>query len=151
LLFFRSQLGSPGGTKNTYWNFIFVIVLVASRSLFRIQLSQKVKYNLQVNFIESIGIMKTRERLINGKRRCLGKNQKRILDILEQYQELTAKDIAEIIWARDIRYQTAEYTSVHRSLRTLYKNGLVGKVGGKTKWRKMKRAHLQTSKTKHRC
>jgi Fe2+ or Zn2+ uptake regulation protein len=94
--------------------------------------------------------MKTRERLINGKRRRLGKNQQRILDILEQYQELTAKDIAEIIWARDIRYQTAEYTSVHRSLRTLYKNGLVTKIGGQTKWRKVKLAHFQTSRTRPR-
>lgn len=94
--------------------------------------------------------MKTRERLINGKRRRLGKNQKRILNILEQYQELTAKDIAEIIWARDISYQTAEYTSVHRSLRALYKKGLVRKVGGQTKWCKVKLAHSQTSRTRHR-
>lgn len=69
----------------------------------------------------------------------IGKNQQRILDILEKYQELTARDLAEVIWARDIRYKTAEYSSVHRSLRALYGRGLVEKVGGQVKWRKTKK------------
>jgi Fe2+ or Zn2+ uptake regulation protein len=68
----------------------------------------------------------------------ISKNQRKILEILEKYEELTAKDIAEILWARDIRYKTPEYSSVHRSLRTLYERGLVQKVGGKLKWRKSK-------------
>ena len=70
----------------------------------------------------------------------IGENQRKILDILSKYQELTAKDIAEILWARDIHYKTPEYTSVHRSLAALYKKGLVQKVGGQLKWRKTKRA-----------
>jgi predicted transcriptional regulator len=70
----------------------------------------------------------------------IGENQRKILDILNKYQELTAKDIAEILWARDIRYKTPEYTSVHRSLAALYKKGLVEKFGGQLKWRKTKRA-----------
>jgi Fe2+ or Zn2+ uptake regulation protein len=69
----------------------------------------------------------------------IGKNQRKVLDILEKYQELTARDIAEILWARDIRYKTAEYSSVHRSLRTLHGRGLVEKVGGQVKWRKTKK------------
>jgi len=68
----------------------------------------------------------------------IGKNQRKVLDILEKYQELTARDIAEILWARDIRYKTAEYSSVHRSLRTLHERGLVEKSGGQVKWRKTK-------------
>jgi predicted transcriptional regulator len=60
------------------------------------------------------------------------------LEILEKYQELTARDIAEILWARDIRYKTPEYSSVHRSLTTLYRKGLVEKIGGQLKWRKAK-------------
>jgi DNA-binding MarR family transcriptional regulator len=67
------------------------------------------------------------------------KNQRKILEILGKYEELTAKDIAEILWARDIRYQTPEYSSVHRSLSSLYGRGLVEKVGGKLKWRKSKK------------
>jgi len=66
----------------------------------------------------------------------IGKNQRKVLDILEKYQELTAKDIAEILWARDIHYKTPEYSSVHRSLATLCEKGLVEKVGGQLKWRK---------------
>jgi Fe2+ or Zn2+ uptake regulation protein len=69
----------------------------------------------------------------------ISKNQRKILDILEKYQELTAKDIAEILWARDIRYKTPEYSSVHRSLTALYKRGLVEKVGGQLRWRKTKK------------
>ena len=72
------------------------------------------------------------------RRTHIGENQRKILDILDKYQELTAKDIAEILWARDIRYKTPEYTSVHRSLAALYKKGLVEKIGGQLRWRKSK-------------
>jgi Fe2+ or Zn2+ uptake regulation protein len=64
------------------------------------------------------------------------KNQRKILEILEKYDELTARDIAEMLWARDIRYKTPEYSSVHRSLTSLCRRGLVVKVGGKPKWRR---------------
>jgi len=74
-----------------------------------------------------------------AKHERVGKNQQKILDILEKYQELTARDLAEIIWARDIRYKTAEYSSVHRSLRALREKGLVEEVGGQVKWRKTKK------------
>jgi len=73
------------------------------------------------------------------KRPHISKNQRKILGILEKYQELTAKDIAVILWARDIRYQTPEYSSVHRSLTSFYERGLVDKVGGQLKWRKTKK------------
>jgi DNA-binding MarR family transcriptional regulator len=73
------------------------------------------------------------------KRSHISKNQRKILEILGKYEELTAKDIAEILWARDIRYQTPEYSSVHRSLSSLYERGLVEKVGGQLKWRKSKK------------
>ena len=75
------------------------------------------------------------------KRRHISKNQRKILEILEKYEELTAKDIAEILWARDIRYQTPEYSSVHRSLTALYERDLVEKVGGQLKWRRTKRSN----------
>jgi Fe2+ or Zn2+ uptake regulation protein len=68
----------------------------------------------------------------------VSRNQRKILEILDKYEELTAKDIAEILWARDIRYNTPEYSSVHRSLTTLYKRGLLQKVGGQLRWRKRK-------------
>ena len=70
------------------------------------------------------------------KRTHIGKNQRKILDILSKYQELTAKDIADILWARDIRYKTPEYSSTHRSLAALYQKGLIEKIGGQLKWRK---------------
>jgi Fe2+ or Zn2+ uptake regulation protein len=68
----------------------------------------------------------------------LSKNQRKILEILDKYHELTAKDIAEILWARDISYKTPQYSSVHRSLTNLYKKGLVKKIGGQLKWRRAK-------------
>jgi Fe2+ or Zn2+ uptake regulation protein len=78
--------------------------------------------------------VKTMAKRVKAQR--IGKNQRKVLDILEKYQELTAKDIAEILWARDVRYKTPEFSSVHRSLRVLLKRGLVEKVGGPIKWRK---------------
>ena len=62
------------------------------------------------------------------------------MEILSKYDELTAKDIAEILWARDISYEKTEYSSTARSLRTLYRSGLVEKVGGQLKWRNTKKA-----------
>jgi DNA-binding MarR family transcriptional regulator len=77
--------------------------------------------------------------MAKGSRRLrISKTQRRILEILERYEELTARDIAEIVWARNISYKTPEYSSVHRSLTTLYKKGLVEKVGGQLKWRRKK-------------
>ena len=78
------------------------------------------------------------------KRTHIGENQRKILDILSKYQELTAKDIAEILWARDIKYKTPEYTSTHRSLAALCEKGLVEKVGGQLKWRKTERESEKT-------
>jgi Fe2+ or Zn2+ uptake regulation protein len=72
-------------------------------------------------------------------RERLSKNQRRILEILAKYKELTARDIAEILWARDIRYNMPEYSSVHRSLRALHTRGLVEKFGGQVMWRKGKK------------
>lgn len=82
-------------------------------------------------------MVKSMARKVN--RPHIGKNQRKVLGILEKYQELTAKDIAEILWARDIHYKTPEYSSVHRSLTALYEKGLVEKVGGQLKWRKAKK------------
>ena len=70
------------------------------------------------------------------RRTHIGKNQNKILDILSKHSELTARDIAEILWARDIHYKTPEYSSTHRSLAALHQKGLVEKTDGKIKWRK---------------
>ena len=66
----------------------------------------------------------------------ISRNQRKILEVLEKYGELTVKDIAEILWARDVSYRSPHYSSVHRSLATLQKKGLTDKVGGRVKWRK---------------
>jgi Fe2+ or Zn2+ uptake regulation protein len=82
--------------------------------------------------------LKKIESMVKEFKRPLSKNQQKILEILTKYQELTAKDIAEILWARNIDYRTPEYSSVHRSLTALCKRGLVLKVGGQLKWRRDK-------------
>jgi predicted transcriptional regulator len=79
------------------------------------------------------------------RRSRISQNQRKIMEILDKYEELTAKDVAEILWARDIGYKTPQYTSVHRSLTTLYKKGLVEKVGGKLKWRNAKSTPTRVS------
>jgi len=68
-------------------------------------------------------IIKVKSMANKGQRLRLSKNQRQILEILEKYKELTARDVAEILWARDIGYKTPEYSSVHRSLTTLTEKG----------------------------
>lgn len=75
----------------------------------------------------------------------ISRNQRKILEILEKYEELTVKDIAEILWARDIGYRSPHYGSVHRSLTTLQRKGLTEKVGGRVKWRKTKKISRATT------
>lgn len=88
----------------------------------------------QIELVARFSVVKSMAEKV--KRPYVSQNQRKILEILEKYEELTAKDIAEILWARDIRYKTPEFSSVHRSLTSLHERGLVKKVGGQLKWRK---------------
>ncbi|HEX9262475.1 MAG TPA: hypothetical protein VF893_08115 [Candidatus Bathyarchaeia archaeon] len=49
----------------------------------------------------------------------LSKNQKKILEILEVKQEMTTKEIAEMIYGKLVECKTKEYSSINRSLRSL--------------------------------
>jgi len=62
----------------------------------------------------------------------LSKNQQKILELLEQQSELKTIMIAELIFGRVVKYRSKEYGSIHRSLRSLKKRGLVERVNG---WR----------------
>jgi DNA-binding MarR family transcriptional regulator len=66
----------------------------------------------------------------------LSSMQKRILEILTGYPESTAQEIATTYFNRHVKYKTKEYSSVHRSLRSLAKKNLVETVGGQIKWKR---------------
>jgi len=75
----------------------------------------------------------------------LSKNQRMILEILKQQPILNTKSIAELVFLKVIKHRSKEYSSTHRSLRSLEKKGLVERVHGwqlrkvkPEKWRKMK-------------
>jgi len=68
-------------------------------------------------------------------RKGLSDRQKSILDILTLHSESTVKQVAETIFNKSVEYQTKEYNTIHRSIRSLEKRGLVERVGGQLKFR----------------
>ena len=54
---------------------------------------------------------------------------------LEIKPEMTTKELAEIVYGRIVEYQTAEYSSIARSLKDLERKGLVQRVQVKLRWR----------------
>lgn len=66
----------------------------------------------------------------------LSKNQKKILEILEIKPEMTTKEIAEMVFGKIVEYKTKEYASVHRSLVSLERQGLVRRVHVQLRWQR---------------
>jgi DNA-binding MarR family transcriptional regulator len=66
----------------------------------------------------------------------LSKNQRRILEILEIKPEMTTREIAEVIFGKLVNYKTKEYNSIHRSLASLEKKGLIQRVHVQLRWRR---------------
>lgn len=60
----------------------------------------------------------------------LSKNQRMILEILKQQPILNTKSIAELVFLKVVKYRSKEYSSTHRSLRSLEERGLVERVHG---------------------
>jgi DNA-binding MarR family transcriptional regulator len=66
----------------------------------------------------------------------LSKNQRKILEILEIKPEMTIREIAEVVFGKLVKYKTTEYNSIHRSLVSLEKKGLVQRVHVQLRWRR---------------
>jgi predicted transcriptional regulator len=64
----------------------------------------------------------------------ISKNQKKILEILKIKPDMTTKEIAEMVFGKLIEYKTKEYSSIHRSLLSLEKHGLIKRVQVKLRW-----------------
>ena len=64
----------------------------------------------------------------------ISKNQKKILEILNIKQDMTTKEIAEMVFGKLIEYKTKEYSSIHRSLISLEREGLIKRVQVKLIW-----------------
>ena len=64
----------------------------------------------------------------------ISKNQKKILEILSIKPDMTTKEIAEMVFGKLIEYKTKEYSSIHRSLLSLEKQGLIKRVQVKLRW-----------------
>ena len=65
----------------------------------------------------------------------ISKNQKKILEILNIKPDMTTKEIAEMVFGKLIEYKTKEYSSIHRSLISLERQGLLKRVQVKLIWR----------------
>ena len=69
----------------------------------------------------------------------ISKNQKKILEILNIKQDMTTKEIAEMVFGKLIEYKTKEYSSIHRSLISLEREGLIKRVQVKLIWQLKKK------------
>lgn len=65
----------------------------------------------------------------------LSKNQKLTLKLLEVKPEMTTKELAEMVFGKPVEYKSKEYSSIHRSLRSLEKKGLIQRVQVQLRWR----------------
>jgi len=84
----------------------------------------------------------------------LSKNQRLILKFLEVKPEMTTKELAELVFSRPIEYKTKEYTSIHRSLQSLERQGSVKRVQIQLRWKLItRREPLENLKTNyiHHC
>ena len=64
----------------------------------------------------------------------ISKNQKKILEILNIKPDMTTKEIAEMVFGKLIEYKTKEYSSIHRSLISLERRGIIKRVQVKLIW-----------------
>ncbi len=64
----------------------------------------------------------------------ISKNQKKILEILNIKPDMTTKEIAEMVFGKLIEYKTKEYSSIHRSLISLERRGIIKRVQIKLIW-----------------
>ena len=60
--------------------------------------------------------------------------EKTILEILNIKPDMTTKEIAEMVFGKLVEYKTKEYSSIHRSLISLERQGLLKRVQVKLVW-----------------
>jgi DNA-binding MarR family transcriptional regulator len=65
----------------------------------------------------------------------LSNNQKRILEMLNIKPDMTTKEVAEMLFGKIVEYKSQEYSSVHRSLISLEKQGYIKRVQIQLRWR----------------
>ena len=66
----------------------------------------------------------------------LSKNQKRILEMLAIKPDMSTKEVAEMIVGKIVEYKSKEYSSTHRSLISLEKQGYIKRVQVQLRWRR---------------
>lgn len=67
--------------------------------------------------------------------RHLSKNQKKIIELLQIKPDMTIKEIAESTFGRVVEYKSKDYSSIHRSLMSLERQGCIQRVHIQLKWR----------------
>ena len=65
----------------------------------------------------------------------LSENQKLILKFLEIKPEMTTKELAELVFGKPVDYISKEYSSIHRSLLSLERRGLIKRVQIRLRWK----------------
>jgi len=65
----------------------------------------------------------------------LSKNQKKIVELLQIKPGMTTKEIAELTFGRIVLYKSKEFSSIHRSLISLERQGRIERVHVQLRWR----------------
>jgi DNA-binding MarR family transcriptional regulator len=66
----------------------------------------------------------------------LSKNQKRILEMLTIKPDMSTKEVAEMIFGKIVEYKSKEYSSIHRSIISLEKQGYIKRVQVQLRWQR---------------
>jgi DNA-binding MarR family transcriptional regulator len=64
----------------------------------------------------------------------LSHRQKKILEVLKLQPGMTTREMAESIFGRLIEYRSKEYSSIHRSISSLERRGLVRRTQTQLRW-----------------
>jgi len=67
--------------------------------------------------------------------RSLSKNQQKILAMLAIKPDMTTKEVAEMVFGKIVEYKSKEYSSIHRSLISLEKQGCIRRIHVQLRWR----------------
>jgi DNA-binding MarR family transcriptional regulator len=80
--------------------------------------------------------------------RGLSKNQQKIMELLEIKPDMTTKEIAEMVFGKIVEYKSKEYSSAHRSLISMEKQGYIQRVHVQLRWRSVDQKQKSTGQFK---
>ncbi len=73
------------------------------------------------------------------------------MELLQIKPDMTTREIAEMVFGKIVEYKSTEYSSVHRSLLSLERQGYIQRVHVQLSWRKTDQKQKISSQFKNRA